>query len=149
MKKHLDPRSLKALLRQGDPAEALSEEKSARVRERLAAAVTEPNRQETPEARSRVMRWEWITAAGLGALILAIGLWQGVTHPKSSTGPERPVSLQPAAPAMPRTQIDFATPGGTRIIWTLIPEGPHPRPLSQLPLPDPGRGEKDLERRNE
>lgn len=120
MKKNLDPRSLQALLRQGDPAETLSQERAARVRERIAAAVARQGREAASEARPRALRWGWITAAGLGALALAAGLWRSVPNPDAATGPEEiPGYAQPAAP---RTHFDFATPGGTRIIWTLIPE---------------------------
>jgi hypothetical protein len=123
MKKKLDALSLKALLRQGDPAEPLSEEKAARVRRRLVVAVAESRQEDASAQRAGGWRWGWMTAAaGLGALALATWLLRGGPElPR----PSAPVGGPPAAPAVlstPRTQIDFATPGGTRIIWTLIPE---------------------------
>jgi hypothetical protein len=123
MKKTLDARSLKALLRLGDPATVLSDEQAARVRGRLTAAADETRREAPSPVRAGALRWGWMTAAaGLGALALATWLLRsGPQLPRSAA----PMDVPPAAPAAlaaPRTQIDFATPGGTRIIWTLVPE---------------------------
>jgi hypothetical protein len=116
-------RDIKALLRQGDPAEVLSSEKAARVRERLttalAASRTEPARVPTLQPRP----WAWLTAAA-GLCALAFGLWHGAPRPQPAPARPGPAAIEPAPP---RTQIDFATPGGTRIIWTLIPDQPMER----------------------
>jgi hypothetical protein len=104
----------KALLRQGDPAEELSAEKADRVRRAMAAAA----RREAPVVAPS-LRWDlrlvFATAAvGACALLLVVGL-----------GRERP--LAEPVPEARRVQIDFATPGGTRIVWTLIREEPGTR----------------------
>jgi len=110
MKKNrpLDPQTLKALLSLGDPARELSAEQAERMRRALATAA----RQAAP-ARPGLrwtMRLSLATAAVAAcALALVIGLRQG--GPAPADGPRR-------------YQIDFATPGGTRIVWTLIRDEP-------------------------
>jgi hypothetical protein len=119
----LDPQSFKALLRQGDPAQELSAEKAERVRRAVAAAAARG----TAPAPRPGLRWDLrlvlaTSAVTACALALAVGLWR--------EGPP-PVPIPPrealAAVAPRRYQIDFATPGGTRIVWTLIREEPGTR----------------------
>jgi hypothetical protein len=110
MRKTLDPQNLKALLRLGDPARELDAGKAERVRRNIAAAVTLG-----PALSGEGLRWDlrlFLATASVTtcALALVIGL-----------GQEDPA---PQAPAPRRVQIDFATPGGTRIVWTLIREEP-------------------------
>ena len=113
-----DREALRSLLRQGDPADVLSEEKAARVRDRLTAALARRDSATARERPVRGPRWAWITAAA-GLCALAFGLWRGAPRPASPPA-ARPGLAAAVEPAAPRTQIDFATPGGTRIIWTLI-----------------------------
>jgi hypothetical protein len=110
MRKILDPQDLKALLRLGDPARELDAGKAERVRRNIAAAVARG-----PAPSGSGLRWDlrlFLATASVAvcALALVIGL-----------GREAPA---PQAPAARRVQIDFATPGGTRIVWTLLREEP-------------------------
>jgi hypothetical protein len=106
-----NPADWKALLRLGDPAREMSAEEAERVRRRMAAAETEGR-------PARAPRWgAWVTAAA-AALALALGLWRGTSAPQTPPAP----AVIAEAPVPRRYQIDFATPGGTRIIWTLTPE---------------------------
>jgi hypothetical protein len=111
----LDPQTLKALLRLGDPARELSAEHADRLRRRLAAARPAP-------APGRAGRWSprlllATAAVAACALALVVGLRrQGVEQ----------AAVEPPAGER-RYQIDFATPGGTRIVWTLIRNEPGTR----------------------
>jgi hypothetical protein len=69
--------------------------------------------------RAPVFQWTW-------SLTLAAGLVAVVTAGIAATRPARPAALRPRAPhtaaADPsprpeRRQLQFATPGGTRVIW--------------------------------
>jgi hypothetical protein len=119
-KKTLDPGDLKALLRQGDPARALDADAAERLRRTIRAAARE-SASVSPAARPGwdlrvVLATAVMTAC---ALLLVVGL--------ERRGPA-PLAVPDAeAPAPRRVQIDFATPGGTRIVWTLIREEPGAR----------------------
>jgi hypothetical protein len=107
-----NPEDWKALLRLGDPAREMSADETERVRRRMAAAGAGGRPERAP-------RWgAWATAAAAAALALALGLWRGTPAPQIPPAP----AVIAEAPAPRRYQIDFATPGGTRIIWTLTPE---------------------------
>jgi hypothetical protein len=120
MKKALDPQDWKALLRLGDPARELDAGKAERVRRAMTAAAAVRGPEPAPGAR---LRWDLRLALATAsvaacALALVVGL-----------GREAPVPRAPQAPQSPtprRVQIDFATPGGTRIVWTLMREEPGP-----------------------
>lgn len=107
----------KALLRQGDPARALDAEPAERLRRTIRAAAERGPASVSPAAGSRwdlrvLLATATMTAC---ALLLVVGL--------ERRGPA-PVAEPPATH---RVQIDFATPGGTRIVWTLIREEPGAR----------------------
>lgn len=117
MKKTLDPHDFKTLLRLGDPARELDAGKAERLRRAVAAAAV---RGAEPAPSGAGLRWDLrlaLTTASVVAcaLALVVGL-----------GREALVPRAPQAPAPRRVQIDFATPGGTRIVWTLIREEPGP-----------------------
>ena len=117
MTKKTDRGDFKALLRRGDPARELDAEPAERLRQTIRAAAMRGPASVSPTARPRrnlgvVLATAMMTAC---ALLLVVGL--------ERRGPA-PVS---EAPATRRVQIDFATPGGTRIVWTLIREEPGAR----------------------
>ena len=65
----------------------------------------------------------WPRALAAAALVVLIVLG-GVISRKRGGSPEPGEATKVAAPAEPaeRRQLQFETPGGTRIIWTLDPE---------------------------
>lgn len=101
-----DPKRLRDLLREGDPARAMTPEESDRVRETV---LREAARSRGPE--SAPIRWGAVWALA-SAVALAVGLGWGLRET-----PEVPVQQDPARPR----QIQFQTPGGTRIVWVLQP----------------------------
>lgn len=103
----------KALLRQGDPARALDAETAERLRQTIRAATRESASASPAEAPGWNLRVVLATAMMTAcALLLVVGLEKHSPAPVSE------------APATRRVQIDFATPGGTRIVWTLIRDEP-------------------------
>jgi len=119
-KKTLDPGDLKALLRQGDPARVLDAEPAERLRRTIrAAAERGPGSSASTGSRWNLRLVLATATMAACALILVVGLeWHGPV----------PVAAPVAeAPATRRVQIDFATPGGTRIVWTLIRQEPGAR----------------------
>jgi hypothetical protein len=126
MKRTLDPRDLKALLRQGDPARELDAGQAERVRRAVVVAVGAAGavRRPTPSGPAAArLRWDLRLALATAsvavcAAALVIGLEAGPrTGSKAESNGEAPASPMPAPR---RVQIDFATPGGTRIVWTLL-----------------------------
>ena len=101
-----DPKRLRDLLRQGDPARAMTPEESDRLRQ---IVLREAARNETVETAP--IRWGAVWALA-SAVALAVGLGWGLRE-----RPEIPVEEELARPR----QIQFETPGGTRIIWVLQP----------------------------
>ncbi len=107
----------KALLRRGDPARTLDAEPAERLRRTIRAAAERGSASVSPTAGPRwdlrvVLATAMMTAC---ALLLVVGLEKHSPAPVTE------------APATRRVQIDFATPGGTRIVWTLIREEPGAR----------------------
>lgn len=105
---------LRDLLRDGDPVvgdAGLSEDEGLAMRRRVMAEV----------APARTGRPVWQEALALGVVIVlmvAIGVTTGQRmSPPADSPPLNAVRQQ----EQPR-QLQFATPGGTRIIWTFDPE---------------------------
>ena len=59
--------------------------------------------------------------AGAVAMVIAGGLFVGDQRPPAESR-EEAVTAPAPAPDGERRQLQFATPGGTRIIWTLDPQ---------------------------
>ena len=104
-------KTLADLLREGDPLTGdptLSESEAAAIRRRVVS--------EASAHTARRVGWgDALAIAAAVALVIGIGISSGRRLP--------PVSVAGAAvsdPARPseRRQLQFATPGGTRIIWT-------------------------------
>lgn len=101
-----DPKPLREILRRGDPARPMTREEADRIR---GVVLREAARSEAPApARSH---WGMVLALA-STVVLAVGLGWGLFFVR----PEAPEVI-----AHPR-QIQFETPGGTRIIWVLRPE---------------------------
>ena len=124
---------LRAALRRGDPAADGREPDAGELgvlRERLleSAAAAKPDRSRPLPWRHQVLRPAFAVAAAL-VLTLALAL---VLRLDRVQGPERPAgeaagSTFDAGVAPAPRQVQFTTPGGTRIVWVLYPEQPvHP-----------------------
>ncbi len=114
---------IRELLRRGDPAgdgETLAPDEIAQLRRKILAAV--------PSGSPRGWRSSWalgLSAAAAAAMVsLVVFLWS----PSSSLRTARSPVESPAREGGVRTreravqQIQFVTPGGTRVIWTLDPD---------------------------
>jgi len=101
-------------MREGDPVArdpGLSDDESAALRRRVV--------QEASGWRDRRLGWrEPLTLVGALALLIMAAVVTDRRAPVRQ--PEAIVSTQPAQ-ATERRQLQFATPGGTRIIWTFDP----------------------------
>lgn len=101
-----DPKRLRDLLREGDPARPMTPEESDRIRHLV---LREAARSQAPETAP--IRWGAVWALA-SAVALAVGFGWGLRDT-----PEIPFQEELARPR----QIQFETPGGTRIIWILQP----------------------------
>jgi hypothetical protein len=121
---------LRAALRRGDPAADGGEPDAGEtqlLRERLleSAAEARPDRSRTIPWRLPVLRPAFAAAVAL-VLTLALAV---VLRLDRVQGPQRPAgeaagsTLDAEAGPAPR-QVQFTTPGGTRIVWVLYPEPP-------------------------
>jgi hypothetical protein len=110
---------LAALLKAADPVSrepGLSQSETARMRQAVLHAHG--------ESEPRVSNWLRMSAAGAVAALLVIA---GTIFDLEMTPTQRLPEKQKAGVAGSdevgeRRQVQFATPGGTRIIWTLNPE---------------------------
>ena len=110
-------KTLRTLLREDDPVEresALSADDVDRIRQMLLAA-------ETPR-RSR--HWKMRMAlAGALSVLAGVAAWHA-GWPSSvwqRSDPPNHVARAPINAPTDRRQVQFATPGGTRIIWVFDP----------------------------
>lgn len=107
---------LRTWLLEGDPAgdrSGLSQADASRIRR---AMLDEAARGASASA------FEWDRALAVAAvvtLMLVTGIYGGKRMPESSAPQASAVLSEP--PATPR-QLQFATPGGTRIIWIFDPD---------------------------
>jgi hypothetical protein len=109
-------KDLEALWRDGDPAagdDGLSPGQVDLMRRQIVNAARQPD----------VLRTPWrqpLAVAAMIALTIAVGIIAGQRFPlRGTTGEER---TTPAAPGAERRQLQFSTPGGTRIIWVFDPD---------------------------
>jgi hypothetical protein len=108
---------LKTLLTEGDPVRnegELSPADASRMRRLIVAATAEPSVARTPWQRP-------FAVAAIGALVAVVGTIAG--HRRIVDPVPAPQATEPLAAiggssiADERRQLQFATPGGTRIIW--------------------------------
>jgi hypothetical protein len=103
-----DPKRLRETLRRGDPARPMTREEAERIR---GAVLREAARSEDLAPSPLRSHWGMITALA-STVVLAVSLGWGLRE-----RPDAPVQEELARPR----QIQFETPGGTRIIWVLQP----------------------------
>lgn len=109
--------NLKTLLTDGDPVREegeLSAADALRMRRRIVAAAPESSVVRTPWQRPFAM-------AGIGALVAVVGAIAGhrrIVDPVPATPATEPLAaIGGSSMGDERRQLQFATPGGTRIIW--------------------------------
>ena len=97
------------LLREHDPADrGIDPRRAVEIRH----AAIEVARASKPSGSP----WRWRLAAGALAIVLFAG---GISdHGQPTTQPDPVLE----APGSERRQVQFATPGGTRIIWEINPD---------------------------
>jgi hypothetical protein len=104
-------KTLADLMREGDPLTAdptLSESEAAAIRRRVVS--------EASGGARRITWGEALAIAAAVAVMLAVGISSGKRLPPPALA-SGATSTDLASPAE-RRQLQFATPGGTRIIWT-------------------------------
>ena len=100
------------ILRDHDPIEPLSADETATIRRRVVAEAARAARSSAPLRLAPV----WALGGALTVATIA-GVLVARTHPHA------PASAAPAVSAPgDMSQLQFATPGGTRIIWQFNPE---------------------------
>jgi hypothetical protein len=111
---------LNAALRDADPLSrepGLSDADAAAIRRAVVAAAD--------RADSSAAAWPrpLFVAATIAATVVAgVGIGSLVPRRAAQPEPRRAASAQARAQADARRQLQFATPGGTRIIWVFDPE---------------------------
>jgi len=118
--------SLRDRLRADDPVRSLTTTEEEEILTRLARRVSALE----PRHAARRRRWtDWIPVAAATLLLVALG-WRWAT-PRPAPSADVPVSEtftqssgdEPSSGETGRVrQLQFETPGGTRIIWILDPE---------------------------
>ncbi|MDX1997834.1 MAG: hypothetical protein SF066_08955 [Thermoanaerobaculia bacterium] len=112
MNRRLTEDALRATLRAGDPAQGVPPlDATERAAMRIAFDAATP----LPQATARPLRW---AAAGALLVVAAMATWV-LREP----APPPPETVEEAAPLTTR-QLDFKTPGGTRLIWVFDTPGP-------------------------
>jgi len=109
-------KDLKTVLHEGDPAatdEGLSLEQVQGLRRAMLNAAQRPDVVRTPWQRP-------LAVAAMIALTVGAGIFAGQRLAQAPSG--RFDSPTAAAPAEGRRQLQFSTPGGTRIIWVFDPD---------------------------
>ena len=108
-------KDLRTMLREADPAavdQGLTPDQIVAMRRKIVNAASRPDVARTP--------WQQpLAVAAMVVLTVAAGVFAG----------QRLADMQPAlvdhpgtAPVEGRRQLQFSTPGGTRIIWVFDPE---------------------------
>jgi hypothetical protein len=104
-------------LRDADPVPreaGLSNEQKAAMRRAILAAV--------PAARTAAISfWKNLSMAAALTVIVAIGVMSVHRGDTVRAGEQMPPPPASGSSGSGRTQVQFSTPGGTRIIWTLDP----------------------------
>jgi len=124
-------RKLRQALRDADPLRAETPEEEARALARIRAALGAA----APRVDERgTAWWQWALPAAALVLVLAVSMTGrltpgGATRPAGDAAapPREPAAeIAPAAAApaggSESRQLQFETPGGTRIIWVLSPD---------------------------
>jgi hypothetical protein len=108
-----DETRLRALLQDGDPVRAekgLATMDAERMRRRIVAAAAEPVPAWTP----------WHRPLAVAAIVLLLVVVGSIRHDGTidpAPAPSDPVAISGSGGDGSRRQLQFSTPGGTRIIW--------------------------------
>jgi hypothetical protein len=114
-------KDVRSLLERADPLRSesgMSEADAAQMRHAILSAA-----RDSQAARMIPMIWpRAVAVAAAVVLLVVVATIAGSRRPGSVAAP--PVEKAVAVPeaAGERLQLQFATPGGTRVIWTLDPE---------------------------
>jgi hypothetical protein len=100
------------ILRDHDPIEPLSADETAAIRRRVVAETVRGNKASTPARRLAPV---WALGGALTVATIA-GILVARTHPQMPPAPA------PVSTPGDMSQLQFATPGGTRIIWQFNPD---------------------------
>jgi hypothetical protein len=105
-------KTLAELMREGDPLSrdpGLSESEASAIRRRVVSEA----------AGQPVRRVAWRNAVAIAAAV-AVMIGVGITNGRRLPPPSMAATAMDADPTRPaeRRQLQFSTPGGTRIIWT-------------------------------
>jgi hypothetical protein len=109
-------KTLSEWMREGDPLlrdPSLSEAEATAIRRRVVGEAI-------GRTAGHVAWRDTLAVAAAVALMVAVGVTTGRRLPPPAV-PSTGTDDESARPAEPR-QLQFATPGGTRIIWTFDPE---------------------------
>ena len=108
-------KDIRSTLRAGDPVAregGASSHASERMRHRIRAGI-----RDVPPRAGRLF-----PAVAFAALLLSVGgAWMTTRALRPESAPERPAVGDARATSGAR-QIQFFTPGGTRVLWTLHPK---------------------------
>lgn len=105
-------RKWQQILRDHDPIEPLSADESAAIRRRVIAEAVRADKSSAPARRLAPV---WALGGALTAATIA-GILVARTHPHA------PAAAPAVSASGDMTQLHFATPGGTRIIWQFNPD---------------------------
>jgi len=100
------------ILREHDPIEPLTADETAAIRRRVVADAVRATQSSAPALRLAPV---WALGGALTAAAIA-GILVARTHPHAPVSPSGV-----SAPGDVR-QLQFATPGGTRVIWQFNPD---------------------------
>ena len=100
------------ILREHDPIEPLTADETAAIRSRVVADAVRANQSSAPTVRLAPV---WALGGALTAAAIA-GILVARTHPHA------PVSAPSVSAPGDMRQLQFATPGGTRVIWQFNPD---------------------------
>lgn len=116
---------VRELLRQGDPTGDGREPGADEVRllrTRVLEEARQAPRREPHERFRPAIAVAWAALVCIGVLVAAgtVSLWRDLPSPGADTAATTATAPEEAAPR----QVQFTTPGGTRIVWVLYPETP-------------------------
>jgi hypothetical protein len=123
------PPSFGAWLRHGDPATALSPGETEQLRQEILRAADASELHQRPRRSVLALRWSAVAVVPIVALAFAV-LRSGTNHPHPTQSGGIGGSVAEAP--LHVHELQFRTPGGTRIIWTFGPPAGRPWNGEQL-----------------
>jgi hypothetical protein len=125
---------LREVLRRGDPAADGREPALGERRRRRAEVLVAAARAGSSRPMSHQMPWRALVVAFALLLLVSLPVVWRARVPETSTPPVREATVLPAptsamtiSPSLPsRRQLQFRTPGGTRLVWQIRPAAGNP-----------------------